>query len=70
MDQLVLAHAAFVATVRFDRSYLPEAMRPRVEHMSFVVEQAFTCFRESVRSGPTFARCPEQAAVRRQLFAE
>ena len=56
MDQLVLAHAAYLATVQFRRDELPDLVRQQFERMCFTVDQLFTYFREAVRSSQTFAR--------------
>ena len=64
MDQLVLAHAAYLATVHFRRDEVPEELRRLVERVSFSVGQHFTYFREAVRSSQTFARM-EMAGQRR-----
>ena len=56
MDQLVLAHAAYVATVQLPRNEVPEELRRQFERLSFTVDQLFTYFREAVRSSQTFAR--------------
>ena len=64
MDQLVLAHAAYVATVQFRRDEVPEELRQQLERLSFTVDQLFTYFREAVRNSQTFARM-EMAGRRR-----
>ena len=61
MDQLVLAHAAYLATVHFRRAEVPEEFRRLAERVSFTVDQFFTYFREAVRSSQTFARMESAA---------
>ena len=65
MDQLVLAHAAYLATVQFRRDEVPDQVRQQLERLSFTVDQLFTYFREAVRSSQTFARM--EMAGRRQI---
>ena len=64
MDQLVLAHAAHLATVQFRRNEVPDQVRQQLERLSFTVDQLFTYFREAVRNSQTFARM-ELAGQRR-----
>ncbi len=40
MDQLVLAHAAYLATVQFRRDEVPDQVRQQLERLSFTVEIA------------------------------
>ena len=42
MDQLVLAHAAYLATVQFRRDEVPDQVRQQLERLSFTVDQLFT----------------------------
>ena len=65
MDQLVLAHAAHLATVQFHRNEVPDQVRQQLERLSFTVDQLLTYFREAVRSSQTFARM--ELAERRQI---
>ena len=65
MDQLVLAHAAYLATVQFRRDELPDQVRQQLERLSFTVDQLFTYFREAVRNSQTFARM--ELAGRRRI---
>ncbi len=56
LDQLVLAHASYTATVHFRTNEVPEEVRRHLDRVSFTVEQVFSYFREAVRSSQTFAR--------------
>lgn len=64
MDQLVLTHASYIATVHFRTNEVPDEVRRHLDRVSFTVEQLFSYFREAVRSSQTFARMEREGQRR------